>query len=66
MFAADYSDGSHAISVATVTNGPCPLSQGYWKNNPKVWSVSSLTSGSQTYSKAELLNILKSSPPSGS
>src|SRR5213080_1762751 len=64
VFAADYSDGSHAITLATLTNGPCPHSQGYWKNNPRLWPVSSLTLGSQTYSKSELLNILKSSTTS--
>jgi hypothetical protein len=52
VFAADYSDGSKGISVATLTNGPCPHSQGYWKNNLRLWPVSSLTLGSQTYSKS--------------
>src|SRR5438034_1211788 len=64
VFAADYSDGSHAITLATLTNGPCPRSQGYWKNNPRLWPVSSLTLGSQTYSKTELLNLLKNSTTS--
>src|SRR5439155_550826 len=64
VFAADYSDGSHAITLATLTNGPCPHSQGYWKNNPRLWPVSSLTLGSQTYSKTELLNLLKNSTTS--
>jgi hypothetical protein len=31
---------------------------GYWKNHPNAWPVNSLTLGSQTYTKAELLNIL--------
>lgn len=39
----------------------CPLGQGYWKNHPNAWPVSSLTLGVQTYSKTELLNILKTS-----
>ena len=47
-----------------MTNGPCPHSQGYWKNNPRLWPVSSLTLGSQTYSKTELLNLLKNSTTS--
>jgi hypothetical protein len=63
-FTAEFSDGSQAISIATLTNGPCPLSQGYWKNNPRLWPVSSLTLGSQTYLKTELLNLLKTSTTS--
>jgi hypothetical protein len=63
-FTAEFTDGSKAISLATLTIGPCPRSHGYWKNNPKSWPVSSLTLGSQTYSKPELLTILKSSTTS--
>ena len=33
--------------------------QGYWKNNPAAWPVNSLTLGSQTYTKTELLRILR-------
>ncbi len=40
---------------------PCPKSQGHWKNNPSIWPVNSLTLGSQSYTKAELLAILKTS-----
>jgi hypothetical protein len=64
VFAVDYSDGSHAITMATLTNGPCPLSQGYWKNNPRLWPLSLLTLGSQTYAKSELLSLLKTSTTS--
>ena len=39
-------------------SGVCPLTQGYWKNHPNAWPVNSLMLGSQTYTKAELLNIL--------
>jgi hypothetical protein len=38
--------------------GVCPLTQGYWKNHSNAWPVNSLVLGSQTYTKAELLNIL--------
>jgi hypothetical protein len=41
-----------------VTPTKCPQGQGYWKNHLNVWPVSSLILGSQTYSKAELLQIL--------
>jgi len=37
----------------------CPQAQGYWKNNPDAWPVTSLMLGSQTYTKAELLTILR-------
>lgn len=37
----------------------CPLSQGYWKNTPGAWPASSLTLGSQTNTKPELLALLK-------
>jgi uncharacterized delta-60 repeat protein len=40
---------------------PCPKSQGHWKNNPSIWPVNSLTLGSQSYTKAELLAILNAS-----
>ena len=41
--------------------GPCPKPQGYWKNNPSTWPVDSVSLGSQTYTKSELLAILKTS-----
>src|SRR4029079_1950870 len=39
-------------------SGVCPLTQGYWKNHPNAWPVTSLMLGSQTYTQAELLAIL--------
>jgi cysteine-rich repeat protein len=45
--------------------GECPLTQGFWKNHPDAWAVTSLTLGSQTYTQAELLTILKTSVGSG-
>jgi hypothetical protein len=38
--------------------GTCPLTQGYWKNHPGAWPVTSLTLGSQNYTQSELLMIL--------
>ena len=43
----------------------CPQGQGYWKNNPNAWPVTSLMLGSQTYTKTELLRTLRSSVGSG-
>ncbi|KUG08500.1 hypothetical protein ASU33_10080 [Solirubrum puertoriconensis] len=37
----------------------CTYTQGYWKNHPNAWPVSSLTLGSVTYTKEQLLSILK-------
>ncbi len=42
----------------TPPGGGCTFTQGYWKNHPEVWPVSSLTLGSVTYSKEQLLQIL--------
>ncbi|MCX7826185.1 MAG: hypothetical protein N2689_11595, partial [Verrucomicrobiae bacterium] len=45
-----------------VVDGPPPsfqpLSPGYWKNHPCAWPVDSLTLGTKTYTKAELLKIM--------
>ena len=37
----------------------CTYTQGYWKNHEEVWPVTSLTLGTVSYTKAELLQILK-------
>ena len=37
----------------------CTLTQGYWKNHADAWPVSSLKLGAVTYTKVELLAILK-------
>jgi hypothetical protein len=44
------------------SGGGCTLTQGYWKNHEEAWPVSSLTLGATTYSKADLLKILRTSP----
>ena len=36
----------------------CTFTQGFWKNHPENWPVSSLTLGTVVYTKAELLAIL--------
>ncbi|WP_400193254.1 hypothetical protein [Hymenobacter sp. B81] len=43
----------------TPPSGQCTRTQGYWKNHPDAWPVSSLTLGGISYSKAELITILK-------
>ena len=37
----------------------CTLTQGYWKNHPDAWPVSSLKLGTVTYTKDQLIAILK-------
>jgi len=41
-----------------ITEDDCTLTQGYWKNHPGEWPVSSLQLGTVTYTKAEALSIL--------
>lgn len=36
----------------------CTLTQGYWKNHPNAWPVTSLELGARTYTKAEALDVL--------
>jgi hypothetical protein len=43
----------------------CPLTQGFWKNHPSAWPVTSLTLGSQTYTQTELLLISSTAAGSG-
>ncbi|MGE0826986.1 MAG: PKD domain-containing protein [Candidatus Binatia bacterium] len=43
----------------------CPLPQGFWKDNPSAWPLTSLTLGSQSYTQAELLTILNTAVGSG-
>ena len=40
-------------------DGECTLTQGYWKNHPEAWPVQSLELGSVTYTKEQLIAILK-------
>jgi cysteine-rich repeat protein len=44
--------------------GDCTLTQGYWKNHPTEWPVTSLALGNRTYSEAEALQVL-GTPVSG-
>jgi hypothetical protein len=39
-----------------------PLGQGFWKNHPDAWPVTSLTLGSQTYTQADLLTLFDTPP----
>jgi hypothetical protein len=52
---------SDTITCATmpcVGGSSCTYSQGYWRNHPNAWPVTSLTLGTVTYQAAELMAIL--------
>jgi hypothetical protein len=52
---------SDTITCATlpcVGGSSCTYSQGYWRNHPDVWPVTSLTLGTVTYQAGELMAIL--------
>ncbi|MBS1911967.1 MAG: hypothetical protein JST22_08285 [Bacteroidetes bacterium] len=54
---------SHTASATFAYQTPAPpvgtRTRGYWVNHPDDWPVSSLTLGGRSYTKAELLDILK-------
>ncbi len=52
---SDFS-GNHIVS--TKRPGGCTYTQGYWKNHEQYWPTGSLTLGMNTYSQADLLEIL--------
>jgi hypothetical protein len=52
---------SETITCATLPcsgGSSCTYSQGYWRNHPNTWPVTSLTLGTVTYQAAELMSIL--------
>jgi len=49
---------SVTVNDATTVSVNCAYSQGYWKTHESAWPVTSLTLGSVSYTKAELLSIL--------
>jgi hypothetical protein len=55
------SNASNTITCATlpcVEGSSCTYSQGYWRNHPDAWPVTSLMLGTVTYQAAELMAIL--------
>ncbi|MBI5169554.1 MAG: hypothetical protein HZA61_08710 [Candidatus Eisenbacteria bacterium] len=61
---ANAPQGTHAAfsaavySVTQVSGDNCTYTQGYWKTHPEAWPVSSLTLGTVSYTKTQLLAIL--------
>jgi hypothetical protein len=45
-------------TTSCVGGSSCTYSQGYWRNHPTAWPVTSLTLGTVTYQAAELMAIL--------
>lgn len=56
---SDHSALSGDGSGSSAQGDDCTLTQGYWKNHPDAWPVSTLKLGSVSYTKVELIAILK-------
>lgn len=55
------SSADMTVDFGFVPGDKCMYSAYYWKNHPTSWPVTTLMLGSESYSKDELLNLLKSS-----
>jgi len=42
--------------------GGCSYTQGYWKNHPQDWPVTSIVIGGRTYTRNQAINLLKTAP----
>ena len=49
----------HTVELNCPVANACPLTQGFWKNHPQDWPVTSLMLGTVTYTESQLLTILK-------
>ena len=55
-----YDDVSFTLfDCESVPARACPLTQGFWKTHPAKWPVDNMVLGAETYSKTELLALLK-------
>lgn len=52
------SDTITCATMSCVRGSSCTYSQGYWRNHPNAWPLTSLTLGTVTYQAAELMAIL--------
>ena len=52
-------NGASSATLDCPSPNRCPLTQGFWKNHPGAWPVSSLTLGTVNYSESQLITILK-------
>lgn len=53
--------GSGASGDGSVASG-CTYTQGFWKNHPSAWPVTSLTIGGVSYSEQQLLDLFNTAP----
>ena len=63
-FTLTASDLFHSITISAILHCPsppigCTFTQGYWKNHANAWPVQSLTLGTVTYTKTQLISILQ-------
>ncbi len=54
----------HSVTINAIADCPiasrgCTLTQGFWKNHAEDWPVQSLTLGTVSYTKAQLLTVLR-------
>jgi hypothetical protein len=52
------SDTITCATLPSVGGGSCTYTQGYWRNHPDAWPVTSLTIGTVSYQAAELMAVL--------
>ncbi|GAA5526957.1 PT domain-containing protein [Herpetosiphon gulosus] len=49
-------------ATSTPTGKDCTYTQGYWKNHPNAWPVTSLSIGGVVYTQSQLMAIFNTSP----
>jgi hypothetical protein len=54
--------GSQSGGPSDASLGGCTFTQGYWKNHPSAWPVTSLTIGGVVYSEQQLLTLFGTAP----
>jgi hypothetical protein len=54
--------GSQSEGSSDASLGGCTYTQGYWKNHPSAWPVTSLTIGGVVYSQQQLLALFDTAP----
>jgi hypothetical protein len=60
LFKYKVSDGKcDAEGTVTISIVVCPGGTGFWKNHPNAWPVTALQLGTRSYTKSQLLTILK-------
>ena len=55
----NFGNDAFVAKISIGVAGACPRSQGFWKNHPASWPVSSLILGGEAYDQAESINLLR-------